>query len=80
MRVCVLYCGRQANDKTLKELATRLSDGVASNGHTVEVFDMNLEMGKIISFYDYVVVISTATSYFSKNIPENVLKFLNMLS
>ncbi|MBR4478054.1 MAG: hypothetical protein IKO96_05425, partial [Spirochaetales bacterium] len=41
-----------------------------------EVFDMNLEMGKIISFYDYVVVITTATSYFSKNIPENVMKFL----
>ncbi|MBP5163552.1 MAG: hypothetical protein ILP16_11345 [Spirochaetales bacterium] len=76
MRVCVLYCGRQANDRILKELASKLSDGIASNGHTVEVFDMNLEMGKIISFYDYVVVITTATSYFSKNIPENVLKFL----
>lgn len=76
MRVCVLYCGRQANDRVLKELAGKLSDGIASNGHTVEVFDMNLEMGKIISFYDYVVVITTATSYFSKNIPENVMKFL----
>ena len=76
MRVCVLYCGRQANDRILKELAGKLSDGIASNGHTVEVFDMNLEMGKIISFYDYVVVITTATSYFSKNIPENVMKFL----
>ena len=76
MRVCVLYCGRQANDRILKELAGKLSDGIASNGHTVEVFDMNLEMGKIISFYDYVVVITTSTSYFSKNIPENVMKFL----
>lgn len=76
MRVCVLYCGRQANDRILKELAGKLSDGIASNGHTVEIFDMNLEMGKIISFYDYVVVITTATSYFSKNIPENVMKFL----
>ena len=76
MRVCVLYCGRQANDRILKELAGKLSDGIASNGHTVEVYDMNLEMGKIISFYDYVVVITTATSYFSKNIPENVMKFL----
>lgn len=76
MRVCVLYCGRQANDRILKELAGKLSDGIASNGHTVEVFDMNLEMGKIISFYDYVVVITTATSYFSKNIPDNVMKFL----
>ena len=76
MRVCVLYCGRQANDRILKELSGKLSDGIASNGHTVEVFDMNLEMGKIISFYDYVVVITTATSYFSKNIPENVMKFL----
>ena len=76
MRVCVLFCGRQANDRVLKELATKMADGISSNGHTVEVFDMNLEMGKIISFYDYVVVISTSTSYFSKYIPENVLKFL----
>ncbi|MBO4424736.1 MAG: flavodoxin family protein [Spirochaetales bacterium] len=76
MRVCVLFCGRQANDRVLKELATKLADGISSNGHTVEVFDMNLEMGKIISLYDYVVVISTATSYFSKYIPDNVSKFL----
>ena len=76
MRVCVLYCGNQGNEAKLKELATKLSDGIASNGHTVEAFDMNLEMGKVISFYDYVVVITRAVSLFSKYIPENVLKFL----
>ena len=76
MRVCVLYCGNQPNEPKLKELASKLSDGIASNGHTVEAFDMNLEMGKIISFYDYIVIISRSTSFFSKNIPQNVLKFL----
>jgi len=53
-----------------------MAEGISSNGHIVDVFDMNLEMGKIISFYDYVVVISCATSYFSKNVPSNVAKFL----
>ena len=76
MRVCVLYCGRQPNDRNLAELASKLAEGIASNGHTVDVFDMNLEMGKIISFYDYVAVITTAVSFFSKNIPDNVMKFL----
>ena len=76
MRVCVLYCGRQPNDRAMGELASKLAEGITSNGHTVDVLDMNLEMGKIISFYDYVAVITTATTYFSKSIPENVLKFL----
>ena len=76
MRVCVLYCGNEPNEPKLKQLAERLSDGIASNGHTVEPFDMNLELGKIISFYDYVVIITRAVSPFSKFVPNNVLKFL----
>ena len=62
MRVCVLYCGNQPNEPKLKELATKLADGIASNGHTVEAFDMNLEMGKIISFYDYIWPDPSATA------------------
>ncbi len=76
MRVCVLYCGKDSNDQRLKGLAARMAEGISSKGHIVDVFDMNLEMGRIISFYDYVVVISCATSYFSKGIPSNVPKFL----
>lgn len=76
MRICVLFCGNQANDPNLKVLASKMADGIASNGHVVDVLDMNLEMGKIVSFYDYIVVISTASSYFSKDIPGNVSKFL----
>lgn len=76
MRVCVLYCGNRPNDANLKLLAQKMSEGISCGGHTVEVFDMNLEMGKIISFYDYVVVISCSTSLFSKSIPANVLTFL----
>ena len=76
MRVCVLFCGNEPNEPTLKSLAERLSDGIASNGYTVETFDMNLEMGKIVSFYDYIVIISRSVSLFSKYIPENVVKFL----
>ncbi len=76
MRICVLYCGNSAEDQRLKSLASKIAEGISSNGHIVEVFNMNLEMGKIISFFDYVVVVSCATSYFSKNVPSNVAKFL----
>ena len=75
MRVCVLFCGNNANDPKLKELASRMAEGISSNGHDVDVFDMNLEMGKIISFYEYVVVISSAVSFFSKSVPSNVVSF-----
>lgn len=76
MRVCVLFCGNNANDPKLKELSSRMAEGISSNGHDVDVFDMNLEMGKIISFYEYVVVISSAVSFFSKSVPSNVSTFL----
>lgn len=76
MRVCVLHCGKNGNDPLMKELSAKMAEGISANGHTVEIFDMNLELGKIISFYDYVVVISCATSFFGKAIPENVAKFL----
>ncbi len=76
MKVCVLFCGNQANDQKLKMLASKMAEGIASNGHDVDVFDMSLEMGKIVSFYEYIVVISTAVSYFSKSVPSDVSKFL----
>lgn len=76
MKICVLYCGYKANDPKLKALASKMAEGISSNGHDVDVFDINLEMGKIISFYEYVVVISCAVSYFSKNVPSNVETFL----
>ena len=76
MKICVLYCGNKANDPKLKALASKMAEGISSNGHDVDVFDINLEMGKIISFYEYVVVISCAVSYFSKNVPSNVETFL----
>lgn len=76
MRVCVLFCGNEPNEPKIKSLAESLSDGIASNGHTVETFDMNLELGKIVSFYDYIVIISRSVSFFSKYIPDNVVKFL----
>ena len=76
MRVCICYCGKQANDPKQKELASKMAEGLSTSGHNVDVVDINLEMGKILSFYDYIVVISTAVSFFSKAIPSNVQKFL----
>ncbi|MCF0261327.1 MAG: hypothetical protein HUK23_00275 [Sphaerochaetaceae bacterium] len=76
MRVCILYCGVAANDSKLKDYASKMAEGISSNGHIAEVFDMALEVGKIISFYDYIAVLTCSTGTFSKNIPANVSKFL----
>ncbi len=76
MRVCVLYCGKGSSSPKLKEIAGALAKGIESQGHTVDVFDMRLEGGKIISFYDYIVVGSENVSLWGGKVPDMVPKFL----
>jgi menaquinone-dependent protoporphyrinogen IX oxidase len=76
MRVCVLYCGKGSSSPKLKEIAGALAKGIESQGHTVDVFDMRLESGKIISFYDYIVVGSENVSLWGGKVPDMVSKFL----
>ena len=44
-----------------------MAQGISASGHIVDIINMNLEEGKIISFYDYIVVISEGESFFGKN-------------
>ncbi len=76
MRVCVLYCGKGSSSPKLKEVASALAKGIESQGHNVDVFDMRLEGGKIISFYDYIVVGSENVSLWGGKVPEMVSSFL----
>lgn len=76
MRVCVLYGGNAPRNQKLKELADKMSQGISASGHIVDTFDMGLETGKIISFYDYIVVISETTGFFGKGVAPVVRKFL----
>ncbi len=37
-------------------IANALSESISAQGHMVDVFDMSLEAGKIVSFYDYLII------------------------
>ena len=77
MRICILYGGIGAGNAKLKALAEGMSKGLSSSGeHIVEIIDMKLELGKRVSPFDYVVVISQAESFFSKKVPSIVSDFL----
>ncbi|WP_320129277.1 hypothetical protein [uncultured Sphaerochaeta sp.] len=76
MKVCVLYASSNKDSKNLKDISNALSEGIASQGHIVDVFDMNLEAGKIVSYYDYLVVGTETTTFFGGKIPSIVSSFL----
>ncbi len=77
MRVCILYGGASAGNSNLKGLAEGMSKGISSSGqHIVELVDMNLEQGRRVSAFDYVVIITRANGFLSKDVPPVVSTFL----
>lgn len=77
MRVCILYGGVSAGNSNLKGLAEGMSKGISSSGqHIVEFVDMNLEQGRRVSAFDYVVIITQAKGFLSKDVPPVVSTFL----
>ena len=76
MKVCVLYASAVKGSDRLKNIAKALAEGVASQGHIVDVFDMSLESGKIVSYYDYLIVGTEAINFFGGKIPPIVSSFL----
>lgn len=75
MRVCVLFASKAQSTK-VRDIATGLADGIATQGHTVDVFDMRLEAGKVISYYDYLVIGTESDSFWGGKIPSVVKTFL----
>ncbi len=75
MRVCVLYAGANRECGKLKEIATSLARGVESQGGQVDLYDMALENGKKLSFYDYIIVGTESISFFGGKIPSTVREF-----
>jgi menaquinone-dependent protoporphyrinogen IX oxidase len=71
-----LYAGASKESGKLKELAASLAKGVESSGNDCDVFDMALENGKKISFYDYIIIGTEATGTFGGKIPDSVKAFL----
>jgi len=76
MRVCVLYANASKGNDKLKVLALALAKGIESTGNTCDVFDMALEEGKKVSFYDYIVIGTESTTFFGGKIPAYLTVFL----
>jgi flavodoxin len=75
MRVLVLYAPHTKATEKMKAVAKALAEGIGEQGHTVEVLDASLEAGKVISYYDYIVIGSEATTTFGGKIPVSLTHF-----
>lgn len=76
MRVCVLYAGANKDAPRLKELSEALAKGIEEDGNSCDVFNMALEDGKKVSFYDYIVIGTESTSFFGAKLPPAIRQFL----
>ncbi len=76
MKVCVLYASSSKESGPIKAIAKALAEGVSAQGHQVDLFDMNLDMGKKVSFYDYLIFGTEATTFWGGKIPASVAQFL----
>lgn len=76
MKVCVLYASATKESQKIQSLAKALAEGISQQGHQVDVIDMNLDMGKKVSFYDYLVFGTEATSLWGGKIPSTMAQFL----
>ena len=76
MKVCILYAPAAKGNDKMKAIANALAEGIGSQGHMADVFDMSLESGKIVSYYDYLIIGTENTTFFGGNIPNTVATFL----
>ena len=76
MKVCVLYAPQSKGNEKMKAIAKALAEGIGSQGHMVDVLDMTLEAGKIVSYYDYLIIGTESSTFFGGKIPPSVAQFL----
>lgn len=75
MRVCVLF--EDVGSATVcKDLASGLAEGIQTQGHDVEVVDIKRDSGKIISYFDYIALGTSATTFWGGKIPSKISDFL----
>lgn len=76
MKVCVLYASASKDNQKIKAISKALAEGVSSQGHQVDIIDMNLDLGKKVSFYDYLIFGTEATTFWGGKLPSSVSQFL----
>lgn len=76
MRVLILYAPKAKASEKMKAIARSLAEGIGEQGHTVDILDASLDAGKVVSYYDYIVIGSEATTTFGGKIPPSLASFL----
>lgn len=76
MKVCILYAAKSNNQSYIEKIAKSLAKGIEQQNHIVDVINMKLEVGKVVSYYDYLIVGAEGTTTFGGKIPEIVKRFL----
>ncbi len=76
MKVCILYAAKSNNTNSIKGISTAIAKGIEMQNHIVDVMDMKLEEGKVVSYYDYIIVGAEGTSAFGGSVPSLVDSFL----
>lgn len=71
--IVVLY---ESSKQKILEIAKGLADGVAQNGHNAEIIDAVLESEKKLTFYNYLIFGTEATTALGGKIPKNVQTYL----
>ena len=77
MNVCCVYAGKGRDDAALAEICKSFAQGLASQGHSVDVFNMYVDQDRKLSYYDYIIVGTTAKTAFGGTIPDIVRTFLS---
>ena len=77
VQVCCIYAGRTREDSQLEAICKEFARGLESQGHSVDIFNMNIDQDRKLTFYDYVVVGTCATGFFGGAIPDVVRTFLS---
>lgn len=76
MQIAIVYAGKNRNDAKLQKIAQGFAKGLATQGHSVDTFDMHIDMDKSLTMYDYVIVGSTNLTSFGGSIPSLVSQYL----
>lgn len=74
MRVAVLYF-RNGSEK-VKKIASYLARGVEAQGHQVTLIDAETDSDSKLTIYEYIILGTSPTSFFSSKISDKVSVFL----
>lgn len=75
MKACILYYDK-VNKTLCKELSAALAKGIQEQSHDCDIVDMAKETGKIISYYDYIGVVTSPLTLWGGKVGDQVASFL----